>query len=499
MQLSFLPPSCPATGYEPGCLLTVCVVGVCPPTCLCCGCVSVHLSVLLEGVLWPVCLAGVCPPAFLAQPTSAVAWNLPVWGPPELQSGTFHPLGITFICPSAHHWWWKFSLEDFCIFHLFYSLLFLFLFDWTFLDLSRTVYTIPTSAWLTPGLFLSSRQFSPYIHFWCFSPLSSGFPCSKHIQGPPPKASTVSTNLLWPRTSSSAPGNHPPPIFGVFRVLHNRYWSEVGAYVAVREHTQSPSFWASNRPNRCPGYPSVTPSIFGDFCFYFLHISLIPCPISLIVGSFESPCSPLSYDIYIIIIGSADHPLFQLFLLFPDFCFLVICCLPSNHHYHSSSSTIHPIIPQPIHHPSLPPSSSSTPRSSLLSPSSSSRCVKISGFIGLGGSWIELYLSVGYPGVVVEVSSIMANLFIYLWPPCWSPSIQVMFPLTDAYVTGLLSIPIISSSSSCLLFKTCFQDALLSIFFLPASYGIFKTFLKISLCLYWVGSVFGIGFLFWLL
>ena len=74
-------------------------------------------------------------------------------------------------------------------------------------------------------------------------------------------------------------------------------------------------------------------------------------------------------------------------------------------------------------------------------------------------------------------------------------SIQVMFPLTDAYVTGLLSIPIISSSSSCLLFKTCLQDVLLSIFFLPASYGIFKTVLKISLCLYWAGWVFGIGFL----
>ena len=69
MQLSFLPPSCPATGYEPGCLLTVCAVGVCPPTCLCCGCVSVHLSVLLEGVLQPVCLARVCPlPSWLSLP-----------------------------------------------------------------------------------------------------------------------------------------------------------------------------------------------------------------------------------------------------------------------------------------------------------------------------------------------------------------------------------------------------------------------------------------------
>ena len=171
------------------------------------------------------------------------------------------------------------------------------------------------------------------------------------------------TNHLWPRTSSSAPGNHPPPIFGVFHILHNRYWSDMGAYVTVGKRTQSPSFWAPNCPNRCPGSPSVTPSIFGDFYSYFLHISLIPGPISLIVGSFESPCSPLSFDMHIIFIGPTDHPLFQLFLFIPwslfsgDLSSTLQPPLPL---------TIHPIIPWPIHYPSLAPSPSSTPRSSQL-------------------------------------------------------------------------------------------------------------------------------------
>ena len=49
-----------------------------------------------------------------------------------------------------------------------------------------------------------------------------------------------------------------------------------------------------------------------------------------------------------------------------------------------------------------------------------------------------------------------------------------------------------SSSSSCLLFKTCSSRCTFLYPALPASYGIFKTFFKIFSLQLWVGSVFGI-------
>ena len=81
----------------------------------------------------------------------------------------------------------------------------------------------------------------------------------------------------------------------------------------------------------------------------FHHISPIPQPITLIVGSSKSPCSALSFDIHIIFIGPPDHTLSLFFLSF--FCDLLSTLqlpLPFTIHYLS-------IIPQPIHHPSLPP------------------------------------------------------------------------------------------------------------------------------------------------
>ena len=50
----------------------------------------------------------------------------------------------------------------------------------------------------------------------------------------------------------------------------------------------------------------------------------------------------------------------------------------------------------------------------------------------------------------------------------------------------------LSSSSSCLLFKTCSSRCTFLYPALPASHGFFKTFFKIFSLQLWVGSVFGI-------
>ena len=65
--------------------------------------------------------------------------------------------------------------------------------------------------------------------------------------------------------------------------------------------------------------------------------------------------------------------------------------------YPPTTTTIyHPsTIPQPVHHPSLPSSASSSPGSSL---SPSPLHVKIPGFVGLGGSWIQVLVVSGIFG-----------------------------------------------------------------------------------------------------
>ena len=131
------------------------------------------------------------------------------------------------------------------------------------------------------------RLFSSLHHLqlFLFSFLSPGPSCCQDLLGPPTKACQHHDNLLWSRISSSAPEKP-----------------------RLSQASESP--------------PSIP------------HISPIPQPIPLIVGSPESPCSPLSFDIHIIFIWY----------------------LPFNYHCHLPSIHHPSIILQPIHHPSLPPS-----------------------------------------------------------------------------------------------------------------------------------------------
>ena len=186
--------------------------------------------------------------------------------------------------------------------------------------------------------------------------------------------------------------------------------------------------WVNTIASGCahfsPFYSSfINSSIFYFFTFCFFHISLVPWLVPLVVGSFESSCSSLSFDTCIIFFSPPDHHLFQFFVfIFPTFLPLVICCLPSNHHYHPSS-IIH-------HHPQacpltllFPSSVLPIPGSLSSSPSSSPIVhVKISGVTWLGGS-LGCGFPMGYLGVVEER--------IYPHPSLASPTIILLDLHTD--------------------------------------------------------------------
>ena len=155
---------------------------------------------------------------------------------------------------------------------------------------------------------------------------------------------------------------------------------------------------------------------------------------------------------------------------------------PSTIHPSSSSlSIIHPC--HHLHHSSPGSSShSSSPSCAMF--------IKILRLIGLGGSWIRLWLSVEHLRVAEErtQSSKPAH-------PLLVTSMLIIHPCHLHHDFCMCQWPQVSSpssSSSCLLFKTCSSRCIFLHSALPAGYGIFKTFLKIFFLQCWVGSLVGI-------
>ena len=134
----------------------------------------------------------------------------------------------------------------------------------------------------------------------------------------------------------------------------------------------------------------MTLSIFGVFTVYFQHISPFLDQFPWLLVHCRALVLLFLLITNIIFIGPADHLLFHFFSFFPGLYILWWSAV-----YPSTTTTIyHPSsIPQPVHHPSLPSSASSSPGTSSSSPSLV--YVKVPGLIGLGGSWTQVLVVSG--------------------------------------------------------------------------------------------------------
>ena len=156
-----------------------------------------------------------------------------------------------------------------------------------------------------------------------------------------------------------------------------RRWKALQNPVLLSPYTSYLAHWI---PFYCSIFSALTSSFF---------ISPVPGPIFFIVGSLESPCSPLSFDYLIASLATQITFHFIFFWFLPlSLCFLVIC-----HPASTTIATLHPFIIVP---------NLSTTSSALcvyfIKPkiSMSSSCTpsvpQDPGVIGLGGSccqWVS--------------------------------------------------------------------------------------------------------------
>ena len=151
---------------------------------------------------------------------------------------------------------------------------------------------------------------------------------------------------------------------------------------------KSGHFEPPNHPVWTSGSPSVTPWIFGVFLLFFLSTSHPSWTNPLwLLAHLGAPFDP--FDLHITFIGPIDYHLPIIFSLFLVIYYLPPQPLPSTIHPSSLSLSIIPPVHNHHHY---------SPRSSSPSSASSSLWnVKISGLIGLGGSWVRLWLPVGCP------------------------------------------------------------------------------------------------------